>query len=246
MFRSRHQVIVSMALVATLFAQPVLIAQDPTPPGATAARDTTAPHPRALCFRERPMPECSGFTLVELMGVKRLAGPRPYRASFGQLTYIGAELGGMKNRGPSHAIGAAVTLAAIDPGPRASIAARYRTWNPDGSYQDLSLGVVGTRQNINEAGSGGRTAYGITTELSAGYSVVSYGLAPTPRSPGQRRSPRLMSAYGLARTAPSPPACLQFLRRQWPRAASADCGGAANGQWSSAPRSMSSSLKTER
>jgi hypothetical protein len=99
------------------------------------------------CFRGRPRPWCSGFTVLEFTGALRVndkSGPTEQSSAF--FYWSG---GYLQNVGPKAAIGAAFKLTADSDGHRYGPVVRYRRWLTPTSSIDIAPGLfIGGKDNF--------------------------------------------------------------------------------------------------
>lgn len=143
---------------------------------APAITPSTATAQSAVCFRGRPLPRCSAFTVFAITGVKRVAGTT-HLETFGAASsisqphvpdladYLSWTLGVMVNRDSAHAIGAVAEFGFDSTGSRVALEARRRTWLPRGGSIDFTAGGL-----VAQGHKGARfpTAYGMTTGVALG------------------------------------------------------------------------------
>lgn len=99
------------------------------------------------CFRGRPQPRCTGFTVLEFTGAVRLndkTGPTDEAPAF--IYWSG---GYLRNVGASSALGAAFKVTADSDGHRYGPVARYRHWLGATTSIDIAPGLfVGGEDNF--------------------------------------------------------------------------------------------------
>jgi hypothetical protein len=153
----------SLALVAALAVATPLAAQS----------DTTTRIPPHLCWRGKPLPECTSFWITEF-GVdattwsthttvtENLGGGDVYRSTVRDFdSRFVWTLGPMFNTGPRTALGGTVSISPLGDGYRAAIEARRRWWTSSGLALDVSGGAL--RMNGQSfTGPSYRQDYGLT------------------------------------------------------------------------------------
>ena len=98
------------------------------------------------CFRGRPQPRCSGFTVLEVTGGIRLNDKSG--STDGGVAFIYWSGGYLRNISSKAALGAAFKLTADTDGHRYGPVVRYRRWLGSTSSIDFSPGVfVGGKDN---------------------------------------------------------------------------------------------------
>jgi hypothetical protein len=135
---------VALAVTLTLTVATPLAAQS----------DTTTPIPPHLCWRGKPLPECTSFWITEFgvdavlwstqTGVtENFGGGDVYRYTARDFdSRFVWTVGPMFNTGPRTAFGGTLSISPLGDGYRAAIEARRRWWTSSGLALDVSAGAL--------------------------------------------------------------------------------------------------------
>lgn len=94
------------------------------------------------CYQPRPMPVCRSYWVTEFGGAWYSAPPSGGRTPDRRRFVVTWEVGYMRNRSASDAVGATVFLTSNDQFMRSGVRARFRRWMADGVAADIAPSLI--------------------------------------------------------------------------------------------------------